>query len=739
MHKREILSTIGIGISILVFLSLVSFNPADLSILQNPPNESAKNMVGIVGAWLGFGLLSLFGVLSYLLVFLGFIISLLHFYPRYETYSLSRIIGYIVFVLSSTVFFSLTGMGNFLLKGLFEKNEISFTGGAIGNLLSLILLKAFSTVGTYVVVIISCVAGLILIFSYENFYFFLLQKIRRLKSYRIVNFSKAQKEKIKIPAVVEQENLTESVSAVSVENKKEPEPVLETKIPESKKTTPSLGRKKSALTLFPTEDETEAPLFPLPPISLLNDPPEVKLTDDSYIYNNSKKLEQALAQFNIEAKVTSVQKGPVITSYEVEPGTGVKVQSIVALADDIALALRAPSVRIVAPIPGKSVMGVEIPNPNPRLVYLKEVLESAEFSKLRSQSKLAIALGKDIRGKPLVDDLKVMPHLLIAGTTGSGKTVCLHSLISSILFNAYPHEVKFLLIDPKMVELAPFSQIPHLYAPIVTMAKEAPSALQWIVEEMETRYGKLAEVGVRHIEKFNERMEKEGNDIEKMSYIVVIIDELADLMAVASRKVEEMIMRLAQLSRAAGIHLVLATQRPSVDVITGVIKANFPYRISFQVSSRVDSRTVLDSMGAEKLLGKGDMLYMPAGGKPVRVQGPLVSEEEIEKIVKYLEKMGRPDFSEVDFKTDKGKKEDSTLPAEKDPLFKEAVKVVLASSQASASHLQRRMSIGYARAGRLIDLMEQQGIIGPPQGVKPRDILVDESYLDNIDNNATPK
>jgi S-DNA-T family DNA segregation ATPase FtsK/SpoIIIE len=490
--------------------------------------------------------------------------------------------------------------------------------------------------------------------------------------------------------------------------------------------------------LFQTEPtrSVDNSLFSLPPLSLLNDPPAEKLTDDSYIYNNSKKLEQALSEFGIEAKVINVQKGPVITSYEVEPGVGVKVQSIVSLADDIALALRAPSIRIVAPIPGKAVMGVEIPNPSSQLVYLKEILQSKEFVKLSAKSKLAIALGKDIRGNPLVDDLKSMPHLLIAGTTGSGKTVCLHSLISSILFNAYPHEVKFLLVDPKMVELAPFSQIPHLFAPIVTMAKEAPAALQWIVEEMETRYGKLAEMGVRHIEKFNEKMEQGGDYNEKMPYIVVIIDELADLMAVASRKVEEMIMRLAQLSRAAGIHLVLATQRPSVDVVTGVIKANFPYRISFQVSSRVDSRTVLDAMGADKLLGKGDMLYLAAGGKPIRVQGPFVAEEEIERTVKYLERMGKPDFSDISFKSDKAdKEEESALPAEKDPLFKEAVKVILSSGQASASHLQRRMSIGYARAGRLIDLMEKQGIIGPPQGVKPREVLINESYLEKMEEN----
>ncbi|MCK4905246.1 DNA translocase FtsK [bacterium] len=727
-YKSEIASIILLGMVVMLFLSLISFSPADLSILQNPPNYPAQNMIGIVGAWMGFGLYSLFGVLAYLVVFLGLGLICLHFFSRYETHISSRIIGCFVLLISLTVFFALKGIGSVFLKGLFIEGEIKFAGGIIGHLLSSAMLKFFGGIGTYIITTITFVAGVILISSYENFYFFLLQKVKRLKSYRVTKPLAIQK-KATIPSISKSDILIKEESIKTIPEIKAPEPA---KIYKDK------GEEKFIPELFQAREkrDIDSSLFALPPLSLLNDSPAAKLTDDSYIYDNSKKLEKVLLEFGIEAKVTSVQKGPVITSYELEPGVGVKVQSIVSLSDDIALALRAPSVRIVAPIPGKAVMGIEIPNPTSRLVYLKEILQSKEFASLGAKSKLAVALGKDIRGNPLVADLKEMPHILIAGTTGSGKTICLHSLISSILCNAYPHEVKFLLIDPKMVELAPFSQIPHLFAPIVTMAKEAPAALQWIVEEMETRYGKLAEMGVRHIEKFNEKMHQEKNDSEKMPYIVVIIDELADLMVVASRKVEEMIMRIAQLSRAAGIHLILATQRPSVDVVTGVIKANFPYRISFQVSSRVDSRTVLDEMGADKLLGKGDMLYLAAGGKPIRVQGPFVAEDEIERVVKYLEKMGKPDFSEISFKLDKvNKKEEPVLPAEKDPLFKDAIKVILASGQASASHLQRRMSIGYARAGRLIDLMEKQGIIGPPQGVKPRIVLIDESYLDKLNNN----
>lgn len=708
MHKKEILGILWLGLSIIVFLSLISFSSGDLSVLQTPPNYPPQNMIGMAGAWLGFVLYSLFGTASYLLVFFTFSFAILHFSSSYETKAYLKVIGCSILLLSLAVFFSITGIGNTLLQGLFTGDDSRFAGGIIGNFLSSAMLKFFGDIGTYVVISVASVTGIILTSFHESFYHF-LKRLMRFRSCRI----SPQEQK---------EEATLSFRKPRILSKKA------AKKPVASKKTPSKVDKE--------ETTAASPTFSLPPISLLNDPPQGKIGDDSYIYNNSTKLEDALAEFGIKAKVANVQKGPVITSYELEPGVGVKVQSIVSLADDIALALRAPSIRVVAPIPGKSVMGIEIPNPNPKVVCLKEILESSKFTGL--DSKLAVAMGKDIRGEPVVDDLRGMPHLLIAGTTGSGKTVCLHSLISSILFNAYPHEVKFLLIDPKMVELAPFSQIPHLYAPIVTMAKEAPAALQWIVEEMESRYGKLAEVGVRHIDKFNERMEKEGNASEKMPYIVVIIDELADLMAVASRKIEEMIMRLAQLSRAAGIHLILATQRPSVDVITGVIKANFPYRISFQVSSRVDSRTVLDSMGAEKLLGKGDMLYLPAGGnKPIRVQGSLVTEEEIERIVQHLEGMGRPDFSEIDFKLDKGEKgTSSTLPAEKDPLFKEAVKIVLTTNQASASNLQRRMSIGYARAGRIIDLMQEEGIIGPPQGSKPRDILVDESYLEKLEENS---
>jgi S-DNA-T family DNA segregation ATPase FtsK/SpoIIIE len=402
-----------------------------------------------------------------------------------------------------------------------------------------------------------------------------------------------------------------------------------------------------------------------------------------------------------------------------EPAPGVKLNRIVTLSDDIALAMKAQSVRIIAPIPGKGRVGVEVPNSQSSFVYLKEVLASREFSD--SESKLTLALGKDITGQPIIADLDQMPHLLIAGTTGSGKTVCVNSLILSLLFKTTPIELKFLMIDPKMVELAPFNGLPHLLCPVVTDAKKASNALNWVVNEMEERYRLLANAGARNIEAYNEKQ-------EKIPYIVVIIDEFADLMAIVRDQIESAITRLAQLSRAVGIHLILATQRPSVDVITGVIKANLPARISFKVASKVDSRTVLDMNGADKLLGKGDMLFLrPGESKLIRIQGTLISDKEIEKVVNFSKSQGEPEYDDGIIK----EQERSVISSgQKDELFDEAVRIVMESNQASVSILQRRLRLGYTRAARIIDMMEQDGLVGHFEGSKPRKILVDrESWL----------
>jgi S-DNA-T family DNA segregation ATPase FtsK/SpoIIIE len=433
-------------------------------------------------------------------------------------------------------------------------------------------------------------------------------------------------------------------------------------------------------------------------------------------------LEDTLRDFGIESKVIDISKGPVITRYELQPAPGVKVNRITSLSDDIALTMKATTVRIVAPIPGKSCVGIEVPNADTSMVFLKEILESSEYQKMAGSSKLAMALGKDISGKSVVTDLSDMPHLLIAGTTGSGKTVCVNSLIMSMVYNATPEELKFLMVDPKMVELAPFNGLPHLLCPVVTEAKRVSSALQWVVREMEERYQLLAKEGVRNIEYYNQKK-------QRLPYIVVIVDELADLMVVAQNQIEEAITRLAQLSRAVGIHLILATQRPSVDVITGVIKANFPARISFKVASKVDSRTVLDMNGADKLLGRGDMLFLkPGESKLIRAQGSFLNDVEIERTVEFIAKQAEPIYDEEILKEQERGSVGGNF--EKDDMFDTAVKLILESQHASVSILQRRLRLGYTRAARLIDMMEEQGIVGPYRGSKPREILVDkDSYL----------
>jgi len=455
--------------------------------------------------------------------------------------------------------------------------------------------------------------------------------------------------------------------------------------------------------------------YHLPTLDLLDSPPpleERQIKED--LTNNAHILEDTLEDFGISVKVTNIERGPVITRYELEPAPGVKLNRIVALNDDIALTMKAQSVRIVAPIPGKGRVGVEVPNMQSSFVYLKEVLISKEFQE--TESKLTLALGKDISGQPVVADLGEMPHLLIAGTTGSGKTVCVNALILSMLFRATISELKFLMIDPKMVELAPFNGLPHLLCPVVTDAKKASAALNWVVNEMEERYRLFAKLGTRNIEAYNEKQ-------EKIPYIVVIIDELADLMTVSRDQIENAITRLAQLSRAVGIHLILATQRPSVDVVTGVIKANFPARISFKVASKVDSRTVLDMNGADKLLGKGDLLFLrPGESKLIRVQGSLVSDKEIENVNTFIKSQAEPVYDEEILR----EQQKSSLPTgQKDELYDEAVKIIMESNQASVSILQRRLRLGYTRAARIIDMMEQEGLIGPFEGSKPRKILID--------------
>ena len=470
--------------------------------------------------------------------------------------------------------------------------------------------------------------------------------------------------------------------------------------------------------------EKPKPRYHYPEIGLLKENIKGMLEreDMTEIRDNARKLEETLMSFGVEAHVINVSKGPSVTRYELQPKAGVKVSRIVSLSDDIALGLAASGVRIEAPIPGKAAVGIEIPNRETTPVYLREVIESKEFQK--STKKIAVALGKDISGESIIGDLTKMPHVLIAGATGSGKSVCINSLIISILYKYNPDEVRLLMVDPKVVELNVYNGIPHLLIPVVTDPKKAAGALNWAVNEMTRRYQSFAEYGVRNIESHNE-LAKKKKELTKLPYIVIVVDELADLMMVSANEVEDYIARLAQMARAAGMHLVIATQRPSVDVITGVIKANIPSRISFAVSSSIDSRTILDSGGAEKLLGKGDMLYYPVGEqKPKRVQGAFISEEEVEAIVARI-KVPDSELSyseEIINHIEKGR-EDGESEEDGDELFDEAVKVVVEYQQASTSFLQRRMRIGYNRAARIMDQLEERGVISGKDGAKPRQIL----------------
>jgi S-DNA-T family DNA segregation ATPase FtsK/SpoIIIE len=483
--------------------------------------------------------------------------------------------------------------------------------------------------------------------------------------------------------------------------------------------------------------------YVLPPLSLLENPEQKDVrVDKESLLANAKILEKRLSDFGVEGKVVEVRPGPVITMYEYEPAPGVKINKIVSLSDDLALALRAISVRIVAPIPGKAAVGIEIPNSIREPVYLKDILGGEDFS--NSESKLTLALGKDIFGTPFVTNLGKMPHLLVAGATGTGKSVSLNSMICSVLYKADPEEVKFLMIDPKRLELSIYDGIPHLLHSVVFDPKAAAMVLRWATQEMEVRYRLMAEKGVRNIERYNQKVEKEkkeqrkkptvpvpegaegtngqaGEPAQPLPYIVIVIDELADLMMVSARDVEASLTRLAQMARAAGIHLLLATQRPSVDVLTGVIKANFPTRISFQVSSKTDSRTILDANGAEHLLGSGDMLFLPPGTSRLqRVHGAYVSEVEILRVVEHWKKQARPVYDQSILEA---KEEAQETDADGyDEMYDQAVALVTDTRQASISMVQRRLRVGYNRAARMIEKMEQEGVVGPADGSKPREV-----------------
>ncbi len=691
-----------------MLVSLIRFDRLDLVFYTSHPNSPPKNLLGVFGAYLGGLIVFLFGNISSLLIpFLVIMLGIKYFRQDKPYLSIPRLLGMFVLLVSIS---SLIGMFNL------SNDPLRFhTAGFLGALTSNFVTAYFSRLGGFIIFITFIILSLALVTEILISSLFLktFEKSKSIFS-GLFNFSNRQKAVQVHPSKpkIFMPEFTQQRPKIQIKNK-----------PQGDGLASSSQSHKPQGDVKVKPQELKIGDYHLPSVDLLDQPPEPdtrQMKED--LEASARILEETLEDFGIEAKVTDIIRGPVITRYELEPAPGVKINRIEALSDDIALAIKAQSVRIIAPIPGKGRVGVEVPNLHSSLVCIKDLLTSVEYHK--QKSPLILALGKDITGRSVFGNLDDMPHLLIAGTTGSGKTVCVNTCILSLLFRESPNDLKFLMIDPKMVELMPFNGLPHLLCPVVTDAKKAAVALNWVVGQMEERYQLLAKEGARNIEAYNEKQ-------EKIPYIIVIVDEFADLMNVARDQIENAITRLAQLSRAVGIHLILATQRPSVDVITGVIKANLPARVSFKVASKVDSRTVLDMNGAETLLGKGDMLFLQPGKEDlIRIQGALVTDAEIERVVEFIKAQGEPVY---DDKILKEQQKSNPAGGEKDEAYDEAVRVIMESNQASVSILQRRMRLGYTRAARIIDTMEMEGLVGPFEGSKPRRILVDrEAWLRDL-------
>ncbi|MDD5465922.1 MAG: DNA translocase FtsK [Candidatus Omnitrophica bacterium] len=721
---NEVKGVVLVAVGLMVLASLIRFDRLDLVFYTSHPNFPPKNLLGVFGAYLAGIIVLLFGnISSFTIPFLVIALGVKYFRQDKPYLSIPRILGMFVLLVSIS---SLIGMFNL------SNDPFRFqTAGFFGTLTANFVTTYFSRLGGFIIFITFIILSLALVTEILISSLF-LNSVEKLKSifsglFAFSNTPKATPVKVKLSpqnkanlfSRKEEQQASAKPKIFMPESGNQPKLNIQIKArPQEEKVKPKAG-------------ELKIGDYHLPSVDLLDEPPA---PDTRQIKEDleacARTLEDTLEDFGISAKVTDIIRGPVITRYELEPAPGVKINRIEALSDDIALAIKAQSIRIIAPIPGKGRVGVEVPNLHSALVCIKDLLTSADFHKPRSA--LTLALGKDITGKPVFGDLDDMPHLLIAGTTGSGKTVCVNTCILSLLFKESPNDLKFLMIDPKMVELMPFNGLPHLLCPVVTDAKKAAVALNWVVSEMESRYVLLSKAGARNIEAYNQKQ-------EKIPYIIVVVDEFADLMSVARDQIENAITRLAQLSRAVGIHLILATQRPSVDVITGVIKANLPARVSFKVASKVDSRTVLDMNGAETLLGKGDMLFLQPGKEDlIRIQGALVKDSEIERVVDFIKAQGEPVYDDQILKDQQ--KGSLAGGGEKDELYDEAVRVIMESNQASVSILQRRMRLGYTRAARIIDTMETEGLVGQFEGSKPRRILVDrQAWLKDLTGGNTPR
>jgi S-DNA-T family DNA segregation ATPase FtsK/SpoIIIE len=724
------------ALALYLLLILVTFDKADPGWFHSTAAAGARNAGGRVGAWLSELLLYVFGVSAYWwVVLLGYIV--IAGFRRLDGSRLldrrSLLVALAGFVLLIAASSGIEALRFYTIKaalplapggmlGAVVSSSFSATFGFIGA--TLILLTLFAIGASLFTGISWLTVAEVIGAALETAYEFVLQSWQRRQDRKAGQIATQERE-----VIVEEDKkrIIEDHEPIFIEA-----PVAE--IAKSERVT-----KEKQVPLF-----QDLPDTPLPPLALLDQPQrDVEAMSAETLEYTSRLIEKKLSDFGVQVKVLAAYPGPVITRYEIEPAVGVKGSQIMSLVKDLARALSVVSIRVVETIPGKSCMGLEIPNPKRQIVRLSEILSSEIYHEMHAP--LALTLGKDIAGKPVVADLAKMPHLLVAGTTGSGKSVAINAMILSLLYKAEPRQIRLILIDPKMLELSVYQDIPHLLAPVVTDMKQAASALNWCVAEMERRYKLMSWLGVRQLSGYNTKVadaEKLGQPLQDpttletgepqflapLPYIVVVIDELADLMMVVGKKVEELIARLAQKARASGIHLILATQRPSVDVITGLIKANIPTRISFQVSSKVDSRTILDQMGAETLLGQGDMLYLrPGTGLPQRLHGAFVADHEVHRVVDYLKKMGQPDY--VDSVLDAGEPGSELNGAgeaggEADPLYDQAVEIVLRTRRASISLVQRHLRIGYNRAARLIEQMEQAGMVSPMQTNGNREVLV---------------
>jgi DNA segregation ATPase FtsK/SpoIIIE, S-DNA-T family len=757
--SRRISEFMGVALfalALIWLIALVTYEPTDpVWFFTTDSNHPPANFVGRVGAFLAELSFQIVGYASYLTPLVIGIMGWHYFWCQKFDAAYTKLFGITLLLGCLSAFLSIA-FGSTDVAG-----KTFHAGGSLGAWLGSWFAEYLNRTGSVIVLLTLMALAVILStqFSFGRLFAGASRGSRDLSARGIgmirgwLDDRRREKQRREVIAKHTKKG-AEAPAEAAAPKPVRPKPVPEREVPapvasapRPTPTPPVVKRKTETPSLPLAEPEPlKAPAarklgsYTLPPPSLLDPPKAERKVDERELMESARQLEEKCREFAVEGQVVQIHPGPVVTTFELKPDAGVKYSKITGLADDLCLAMQAESV-LIDRIPGKSTVGIQIPNPNREAISLRELLECDAYQ--RSASKLTLALGKTIHGEPFVTDLATMPHLLIAGSTGTGKSVGLNAMLTSILFRATPDDVRLIMIDPKRLELGMYEDIPHLLSPVVVDPKKAANALRWAVKEMEERYKTLASEGVRNIEQYNRNVRHlledpagpKGDDAPKpLPFVVVVIDELADLMMVASNEVEESIARLAQMARAVGIHLILATQRPSVDVITGLIKANLPSRISFRVASKTDSRTILDGNGAEQLLGKGDMLFLPpASSRCVRLHGPYISEQESARLASFLRKQGKPTYDDSITASDDDKSGAGSLEFDKDELYDEAARIVVSSGQVSISYLQRKLRIGFSRAARLVDMMEAEGIVSPGAGGKPREVLVDRNYFEEVD------